>query len=226
VQLPGTTTDGLSTDGPTDPLTHRHPIPGGQLLSRTHRVRRHRSRILDRRHDSQHDTAHDGRSTRVRTFCTRSRRPAARAARPAGRRDGSIREAAPGRRGYRQQPGLRVRSRAVLAGRADNRMGEPNTGYVGGAVEGRHPAAYRRRTRNPPTLQGLASLGLRQTLSGPGGTRVRAQPRRRDGGFDLVDVVRSGAVRRSLSSSGFNGHHGSRFKAPRLIDRWQPRSTG
>jgi len=32
----------------------------------------------------------------------------------------------------------------------------------------RHPVAYRRRTRNLPPRQGLATLGLRQTLAGAG----------------------------------------------------------
>jgi hypothetical protein len=63
--------------------------------------------------------------------------------------------------------GANIRADA-LAGRADNRM------------VGRHPTAYGRRTRNRP-WQGLASLGLRQTLARGGRTRVRAEPGRRDG---------------------------------------------
>jgi len=58
----------------------------------------------------------------------------------------------------------------ALAGRAGSGMtGSHETLSPPGRVpRPRHPAAYQRRTRNLPPRQGLASLGLRQTLAGAG----------------------------------------------------------
>jgi hypothetical protein len=95
-----------------------------------------------------------GRASRppARAFAGSSPR---RSSPPAPRRACKI---SPGPPGERRQPGLRVKSKAC-----PRRTGRQQDAWIRS-----HPVTCQRRTRNLPVLQGLAALGLRQTLSGPG----------------------------------------------------------
>ena len=103
----------------------------------------------------------------------RSRRRRLQPRRPARRRNTT----SPGAADEQAAPRLTVTTN-VLAGQA------------GSGMIVRHPIADQRRTRNLPILQGLATLGLRQTPFRTGGTRVRAQPS--DGRTTLITGAAAG----------------------------------